>query len=339
MSDTKGNLGNDPSSQVERKLTLTRNRFGTTGLEPSRIGLGAMELAGPPRAPYLSETEATRLLHAALDMGINYFDTSIDYGKSEEVIGAALSKHRDKFILATKCGCQVGVEAHGEGSHVYTPDNIRAGVEQSLRRLKTDHIDVMQLHGNPTREMLESQGGMEALLELKRKGVIGHIGLSSRKPYLKDFLDIEAFEVFQIPYSAIQRQHEDIIETVFDSNRATVVRGAVARGSAAKAWKSIPIGMKDGQAQSVWEGAGLDQILDGMPPVEFMIRFALTNPKISLCLTGSSNIQHLIQNVEAANKGPLPSDLYNESLKRLEAAGSAPGDPEYARGGPKPPIT
>lgn len=338
MSDSIGNLSNGPGSQTE-KLTLTGNRFGTTGLEPSRLGLGAMELAGPPRAPYLSEKEATRLLHAALDMGINYFDTSIDYGRSEQVIGAALSKHRDKFILATKCGCQVGEEAHGEGSHIYTPDNIRAGVEQSLHRLKTDHINVMQLHGNPTREMLERQGGMEALLELKQKGIIGHIGLSSRKPYLNEFLDMGAFEVFQIPYSVIQRQHEDIIETVFDSDRATVVRGAVARGSAAKAWKSIPIGMKDGQAQSVWEEAGLDQILEGMSPIEFMIRFALTNPKVSLFLTGTSNIQHLIENIESANKGPLPSDLYSESLKRLEAAGSAPGDAEYARGGPKPPIT
>ena len=336
MSDTTG----FPSDEAiaKNKLTLTRTRFGETGLEPSRIGLGAMELAGPPRAPYLSEKEATRLLHAALDLGIDYFDTSIDYGKSEQMLGVALSKHRDKFILATKCGCHVGKEAHGEGSHSYTPDNIRAGIEQSLSRLKTDHIDVIQLHGNPTREMLERQGGMEALLELKQKGVIGHIGLSSRKPFLTDFLDMEAFEVFQMPYSALQRQHEDTIESVFGANRASVVRGVVARGSAAKEWKSIPIGMKDGQARSVWEKADLNQILGGMSPMEFMIRFALTNPNISLCLTGTSNLQHLIENIEAANKGPLPTDLYNESLKRLEAAGSAPGDSEYARGGPKPPT-
>lgn len=338
MSNAEGNLHEDPISLDDNKLTIDRKRFGATGLEPSRIGLGAMELAGPPRSPDLSEKEATRLLHAALDLGINYFDTSIDYGKSEQLIGTALSKYRDKFVLAAKCGCQVGKEAHGEGSHIYTPENIRDGVEQSLTRLKTDHIDVMQLHGNPTRETLEAQGGLEALLELKQKGIIGHIGLSSRKPYLEDFLDMETFEVFQLPYSAIQRQHEDAIESVFDSKRAVVIRGVVARGSVAKAWKSIPIGMKDGQAQNVWEGANLDQILYGMSRVEFMIRFVLSNSKISLCLTGTSNLKHLIENIEAANKGPLPAEIYNQSLKLLEAAGSAPGVAEYARGGPKPPV-
>lgn len=314
--------------------------FGGTGISVSRLGFGGMELAGPPRSPDLTQAEATRLLHAAFDFGINYFDTSIDYGLSEERIGAAFRKTRDRIILASKCGCRVGNDHAGEGSHVFTAANIRAGVTQSLRRLETDHIDVMQLHGNPTRKELEEQGGLETLLELQQRGIIRHIGLSGRKPYVQEFLDLDFMSVFQLPYSAIQRQHEDIADQLSDRGKAVVARGVVGRGSVAKRWSAIPIGMADGQAQSVWESANIDEILGGMgmSRIEFMIRFALTNEALDLCLTGTTNISHLEENVLAAEKGPLDPEIHALVVQRLTVAGSAPGDGEYRRGGPKPPV-
>lgn len=318
---------------------VSKKILSDTEVTPSSIGFGAMELAGPPRGPNLNQNEAIKLLHGALEMGITYFDTSIDYGTSEELIGIALSKYREKFILATKCGCQPGKEVHGEGSHIYTDANIRAGISQSLKRLQSDHIDVIQLHGNPTREVLESQGGLEALLDLKGKGVIKHIGLSTRKPYVDEFLNLDPLELFQIPYSAIQRQHEDTIETLSETKRIVVARGITGRGSVAKSWMSIPIGMKDGQAKSVWEAAGMDEILGGMSRLEFMIRFAITNPHIDISLTGTSNLDHLRENLEAASKGPLEQELYKEAKRRLALSGSSPGDTNYERGGPKPTKT
>lgn len=313
--------------------------LGNDRLRIGPIGFGAMELAGPPRGPLLNKDNAIKLLHGALDMGITYFDTSIDYGLSEELIGIALSKRRDEFILATKCGCQPGKDVHGEGSHIYTNANIRAGISQSLRRLQTDYLDVVQLHGNPTRELLDSQGGLDALLELREKGIIKHIGLSSRKPYIEEFLDLKPLELFQVPYSAIQRQHEDTIETLSNTQHMVVARGITGRGSVAKSWTSIPIGMKDGQAKSIWEAAGMDEVLGGMSRIEFMIRFATTNSNIDISLTGTGNLDHLRENVEAANKGPLDHGLYSEAIRRLTLSGSSPGDVIYERGGPKPSKT
>ena len=132
---------------------------------------------------------------------------------SEQLIGKALSHRRGDFFLASKCACQVGVEGvggHGE-KHTYTGANVTAGVEQSLRRLKTDHLDVVQVHGNPTRKELEDGGVIEALLALQQRGAVRHLGISSRLPLLAEFVDVDYFSVIQVPYSALQRQNEDVI--------------------------------------------------------------------------------------------------------------------------------
>src|SRR5436190_6333959 len=115
-------------------------RMRKTGLVVSRLGYGSMELAGPPRARSIDEPDAVRFIHRGIELGINYIDTSIDYGLSERLIGKALEHRRADVILATKCACEVGVEgAKGGGEkHIYTAENVKAGVEQSLRRLKTD---------------------------------------------------------------------------------------------------------------------------------------------------------------------------------------------------------
>lgn len=333
--------GLEPNAPLTSEFTRDRfpmTDFGGTGISVSRLGFGGMELAGPPRSPNMTQREATRLLRAAFDFGINYFDTSIDYGLSEERIGAAFRKTRDRIILASKCGCLVGNDDVVEGSHLYTAKNIHAGVIQSLRRLETDYIDVMQLHGNPTRNELEEQGGLETLLELQQSGIIRHIGLSSRKPYVQEFLNFDFLSVFQLPYSAIQRQHEDIAAQLSNVGKAVVARGVVGRGSVAKRWSAIPIGMANGQAQGVWESAKIDEILGGMSRIEFMIRFALTSEAIDLCLTGTTSISHLEENVLAAEKGPLDPEIHALAVHRLTVAGSAPGDGEYRRGGPKPPV-
>ena len=301
-----------------------------------RLGFGGMELAGPPRSVELTDAESIKILNAALDLGINYFDTSIDYGRSEERIGTAFRKKRDQVILATKCGCAVGDGQGEHAPHIFTPSNIRSGVAQSLRRLGTDYIDVMQLHGNPTRKELEEQGGLEALVELRKQGVIRHLGLSTRKPYIQEFLDVDLLSVFQLPYSAIQRQHEDIADSLSSRGKTVVARGVVGRGSVANSWSSIPIGMKFGQAQSVWEAAGIDEILGGMSRIEFMIRFALMRNSVGICLIGTADASHLEENVRAAEKGPLSAELYDVAVERLAQAGSFPGDADYSRGGPKP---
>ena len=130
------------------------------------LGYGAMELRGEPRGPALDDADAGRLLNAVLDEGITLIDTSIDYGRSEELIGRYLSSRRDEYFLASKCGCLLTTPADATPPypHDYSAANVRAGVEQSLRRLQTDHLDLVQVHMSPSREQLESDGTVEEMV-------------------------------------------------------------------------------------------------------------------------------------------------------------------------------
>ena len=130
-----------------------------------------MELRGAPRARDTTKAQAETILNAVLNSGINYIDTSIDYGVSEERIGRYISHRRSEYYLASKCGCLVGASAvRGQVSpHVFTRDNILAGVDQSLARMKTDYLDLVQFHISPSQQTLEENGALDAVMELQRR--------------------------------------------------------------------------------------------------------------------------------------------------------------------------
>src|SRR5438128_509582 len=161
---------------------LPKRELGRTRLQVAMLGYGAMELRGDPRGREVTEAQAEAILHAALDAGINYIDTSIDYGLSEERIGRYIANRRSEYYLASKCGCVVGATPAPRGQrnpHVFTRANIIAGVEQSLVRLKTDHIDVLQFHASPSKQTLEEHDATDAMLSLKRAGKVRFVGMSA----------------------------------------------------------------------------------------------------------------------------------------------------------------
>src|SRR2546422_10292480 len=111
---------------------LPTRQLGRTGLAVTMLGYGAMELRGAPRGRDVTDAQAETILHTALDAGINYIDTSIDYGVSEERIGRYIADRRSEYYLASKCGCLVGAAPAPRGQrspHGFTRDNIRGGVE------------------------------------------------------------------------------------------------------------------------------------------------------------------------------------------------------------------
>jgi aryl-alcohol dehydrogenase-like predicted oxidoreductase len=191
-----------------------------------------MEIRGAPRGREVTSAQAETILNAVLDSGINYIDTSIDYGGSEEFIGKYISSRRDEYFLASKCGCPV--DAASASDHVFTRENIVAGILQSLRRMKRDYLDVVQFHHNPSREVLEDNGLIDVLRELQRQGKIRHLGVSGTLPHLPDQIDMGVFDVMQIPYSGLERQHEALISRAADSGIGTVIRGGVAKGEPGK---------------------------------------------------------------------------------------------------------
>src|SRR3989304_4426128 len=138
---------------------LPKRTLGRSGLEVTALGFGAMQLRGASRGPEVSDEEADKLLNAVLDAGINFIDTSIDYGQSEERIGKFISHRRSEYFLASKCGCVP--DAPMGSAHVHTAENVRAGVENSLRRLRTDHLDLVQFHRSLTQKELFERGGAE----------------------------------------------------------------------------------------------------------------------------------------------------------------------------------
>lgn len=284
------------------------------------LGYGAMELRGAPRARDISDGQAETILRAALDAGINYIDTSIDYGLSEERIGRYIAHRRDNYYLASKCGCLVGAPPapRGERSpHVFSRENIIAGVEQSLRRMKTDYLDVVQFHISPSRQTLEENGALDALLQLQAAGKVRFIGMSGTLPNLRDHIAMGIFDVFQVPYSAVEREHEDVISRAAEAGAGIVIRGGAAKGAPSTEKQT-------GLQWDRWQRAQLDDLLDGMTSVEFVLRFTFSHPHMQTTIVGTVNPAHLQANLAALEKGPLPSDVYVEAKRRLGAAGLMP---------------
>ena len=299
---------------------LPKRQLGRTGLQVTMLGYGAMELRGAPRARDISDGQAETILRAALDAGINYLDTSIDYGLSEERIGRYIAHRRDNYYLASKCGCLVGAPPapRGERSpHVFSRENIIAGVEQSLRRMKTDYLDVVQFHISPSRQTLEENGALDALLQLQAAGKVRFIGMSGTLPNLRDHIAMGIFDVFQVPYSAVEREHEDVISRAAEAGAGIVIRGGAAKGAPSTEKQT-------GLQWDRWQRAQLDDLLDGMTSVEFVLRFTFSHPHMHTTIVGTVNPAHLQANLAALEKGPLPSDVYVEAKRRLGAAGLMP---------------
>jgi len=124
------------------------------------------------------------------------------------------------------------------------------------------------------------------------------------------------FDVFQIPYSGLQREHEQLISKAAAGGAGIVVRGGVARGKpedvadSASAWK-------------VFELAGLDDLIDGATPAAFLLRFTISHPDMATTIVGTRNLAHVAENVETVKQGPLPLEIYEEAKRRLEAAAAA----------------
>jgi aryl-alcohol dehydrogenase-like predicted oxidoreductase len=306
-------------------MAIMTRALGRTGSDVTILGYGAMELRGQPRGPEITDEEAGRLLNAVLDGGVNLIDTSPDYGRSEELIGAHVGHRRDEFFLASKCGCPIEFPADVPPPypHDYSQRNVRADVEQSLRRLRTDRIDLVQVHMSPPVATMEENGTVEALKELRAEGKIRFVGMSGILPNLPDHIAMDVFDAFQIPYSAVQRDHESLITEAADKGAGTLIRGGAARGAASeeKNWTVGPLTQDPGVGQRNWETSGIADLLQqaGIGKHEFILRFTLTHPALSTTIVGTANPAHLAANIATAEKGPLPADLYEEAKKRLPA--------------------
>jgi aryl-alcohol dehydrogenase-like predicted oxidoreductase len=298
--------------------------LGRTGLSVSALGYGAMELRGEGHVwgRAVDPTEADKLLNRVLDRGINFIDTSPDYGESEEAIGRGIGRRRDEFLLATKSGCPIDAapDAPRPLVHDYRAEHMRMALEHSLRVLRTDHIDVLQFHASPAMDRLDADGSLETMQRFKDEGKIRFIGMSGTLPNLREHIDTGAFDVLQIPYSAVEADHEAVIAEAADDGAGILVRGGVAQGSpddtTADHWRppsSLP-------GWLLAEKANLDELADGLTLTQFMLRLTLSNRAVASAIVATLNPDHLDQNVAAASLGALEPDVYAEARRRLADA-------------------
>jgi aryl-alcohol dehydrogenase-like predicted oxidoreductase len=183
--------------------------------------------------------------------------------------------------------------------------------------MRTDYVDILQLH-NPDVETTEKNKLVDVLKEFQSQGVVKHIGCSSTSPHLATYIEWGVFDVFQIPYSALERQHENLITKAADAGAGIIIRGGVARGEPGS-------GLGGADRWAKFEQAKLDELLEaGESRTGFLLRFTLSHPHCDTTIVGTMNPEHLDENLAIAAKGPLPTDVYAEAKKRLDAVGERP---------------
>lgn len=288
--------------------------LGRSGLEVTRLGYGSMGLRGPRTwgKRVVDEASAEKFLHAVLDAGINFIDTSPDYGIAEQRIGDYLSSRRDEFYLATKCGCvYTQRDDHLELDHIWKRDVIQRNLETSLQRLKTDCIDVLQFHGGDA-ETLQAEGLIDQLCEWKSQGIVRFIGVSSKLPNLPGLVALDVFDTIQAPYSCLAPEHAQTMARAAELGKGVIVRGGIGQGG------------PDAEIQrpalnEVWDRANLAELLpEGTSPAELILRHTLSHQHNHCVIVGTCNHQHLAENVAAAQAGPLPDDLRDEIDRRVQ---------------------
>ncbi len=293
---------------------LPTAELGQTGMRVSRLGFGTALWRS--ERPYWTEESAHAVYKAALDAGIDFIDTAFDYAFAEEWIGSGLGNRYGEFALATKCGCTNTRPTQNNSDHLWTRENFHYNIDVSLERLERESVDILQPH-NPT--VAEFEGGDlgRALSEIRDAGKARHIGISTTLPHLPVFLEMGVFATMQIPYSALEREHEDWITKVADSGVGTIIRGGIAQGEG-----------DTRQPAAKWDQfarAGLDELRqDGESRSAFVLRFTLSHPHIHTIIVGTSRAEHLAENVAAVRSGPLPADVYAEAKARLDAIGQSP---------------
>lgn len=274
------------------KPQLPKTTLGTTGLEVTRLGYGSGH-----RKP-MDDQQRDTILNAVVDAGINFIDTAISYGNSEELIGRFLKHKRDKFYLATK-------------GNLWNADDLENQLNQSLKRLATDYVDIYQLH-NPTVDQCRSANLVDALNKFKKSGKCRWIGISTSIPDFNQFVEWNSFDIFQIPYSALQMENENTMNKAANSGAGIIINGAVALGE-----PNVGKG-----SQVVWdnfEKYNLQQFLDiNETKTSFMLRFTLTNNNAHTAIVGTTNPEHLNLNIESVLKGPLTTDVYNAVRKKID---------------------
>jgi aryl-alcohol dehydrogenase-like predicted oxidoreductase len=246
--------------------------LGRSGIAVTPIGFGAFKIGRNEKTKYAAsyalpdEVTVERLLCGLLDMGVAYIDTAPAYGLSEERIGRAVGQRRSEFTLSSKVGESF---EHGESRYDFSAVAVRASIEQSLRRLKTDVLDIVFIHSDGRDiEIQQSSDAVPTLVEIKRKGLVRAIGLSG-KTAEGARLALDWADVIMVEYHVEDPSHGPVIAAAAERGVGVVVKKGLASGK--------------------------------LPPEE-AIGFVLGNAGVASLVIGGLNLEHYQANVSLARQ-------------------------------------
>jgi aryl-alcohol dehydrogenase-like predicted oxidoreductase len=282
-------------------------QLGKSDLRISRIGFGCMSLN-----PNSSQSE--KILHRAIELGVNYFDTAdlYDKGANEEMLGRILKQKRNKIILATKAGNQWRSDGSGWD---WNPrkEYILKCADQSLKRLQTDYIDLFQLHGGTIGDPVEET--IEAFEQLVKEGKVRHYGISSIRPnVIRHWSQHANIISVMTQYSLLDRRpEEETLEWLKQKNIGVLVRGGVAQGLLVNKPSKPYLNYSE---EEVGKAAKAIQSLSNnrRTPAQTAIQFVLHHPSVTSAIVGMRTREQLEEAVQTMN-APVLSNSDIEKLK------------------------
>ena len=274
-------------------------KLGYSDLQISRIGFGCMSLS-PDK-----EEEGIQMIHRAIELGINYFDTADLYnnGMNETLLGKALKTKREKVIIATKVGNQLRADGSGWDWNPNKEYIIKA-VEDSLDRLQTDHIDLYQLHGGTIDDPIDEV--IEAFELLKQNGKIRYYGISSIRPnVIREYASRSNIVSVMTQYSLCDRRPEEsILDLLKEKNIGVLSRGAVAQGLLVNKPAKEYIGhSKDAIAAAAQMVQGI--AVTTQTAAQTAVLFVLQHPAITAAVVGMSRMEQLLEIAATTDKEKL----------------------------------
>ena len=327
---------------------MRTRKIGTTDIEASVVALGAWAIGGGPWWGATDDDESVKAIQASIDVGVNFIDTAPVYGwgRSEKVVGRAIEGRRDKVILATKCGLwwhddQGPLFFQLEGYTVrrwLNPAAVRREVEDSLRRLGTDYIDLYQTHWQSTEPQNDPiSETMECLVRLKEEGKIRAIGASNVDvAHIREYQAVDVLDAIQPRYSMLDRQIEhELLPYCISQNISSLVYSPLEQGlltgkigmdrefSPGEYRNNIPWFKPENRRPVLDMLAGWQGLTEkyNCNLAQLVIAWTVEQPGVSFALCGARKVEHSLENGAAGDIILDPEDM--DTMRRdVEALGA-----------------
>jgi aryl-alcohol dehydrogenase-like predicted oxidoreductase len=287
--------------------------LGQTGLEISRLGAGLAEMGYQLS---LDDVErASRLLNMALDGGINFLDTAACYGVSEELIGRTIAHRRGEYVLATKAGHVTG----GYEGEEWTAETVRDSIERSLVRMKTDHVDLVQLHSCSV-GVLERGEVIQALLNAKNAGKTRFIGYSGDNEAARWAVESGEFDTLQTSFNLVdQEPRVELLPLAQERGMGVIIKRPIANA----VWGAPQGSSRETYRDRARRMSDMGPLLDApQDRILLSLGFTLAHDEVDVAIVGTRDPAHMRANIALVeNELPLAAQVVEELHRRFDRLG------------------